>query len=48
VLALGFERVQAIEPDGSLRDWTHDPAAVQRQTDALLEGMGVINLLFRR
>ena len=48
VLALGFVQVQAIEPDGSLRDWTHDPATVQSQTDALLDGMGVINLLFSR
>ena len=48
VLALGFGRMQAIEPDGSLRDWTDDAAEVRRRTDALLAGMGVMNLLFRR
>ena len=48
VLGLGFGRMQAIEADGSLRDWTDDAAAVRRRTDALLEGMGVMNLLFSR
>lgn len=48
VLALGFGRMQAIEPDGSLRDWTDDAGEVRRRTDALLASMGVMNLLFRR
>ena len=48
VRALGFGRMQAIAPDGSLRDWTNDEAEVQRQTETMLAGMGVINLLFRR
>ena len=48
VLRLGFGRMQAIEADGSLCDWTGDAAARRRRTDALLDGMGVVNLLFRR
>ena len=47
-LAMGFGQMQAIAPDGSLRDWTNDAAEIQRQTETLLAGMGVINLLFRR
>ncbi len=44
---LGFGRVEAIEADGSLRDWG-DAALVERETARLLAGMGVVNLLLRR
>jgi len=46
ILAMGFNTMQAINPDGSLSDWTQDPATVQAQTQAMLNNMGVINLLF--
>ncbi len=46
-LGLGFARVQAIEVDGSLRDWG-DAALVERETARLLAGMGVVNLLFTK
>ncbi|MDE2775964.1 MAG: FkbM family methyltransferase [Chloroflexota bacterium] len=45
--ALGFGRVEAIAPDGSLIDWG-DAALVQRETARLLAGMGVVNLLLRK
>jgi len=45
--ALGFARVEAIEADGSLTDWS-DAALVERETARLLAGMGVVNLLLRR
>lgn len=48
VLDMGFTRMQAIHPDGSLSDWTHDTATVNTETQALLNHMGVINLLFNR
>jgi len=48
VLGMGFTRMQAINPDGSLTDWTNDPATVQAQTQSLLTHMGVVNLLFTR
>lgn len=47
-LEMGFARVQAIEADGSLSDWTDDAAALRRRTAAMLEDMGVVNLLFQR
>ena len=47
-LGMGFARMQAIEADGSLSDWTDDAAALRRRTAAMLEDMGVINLLFQR
>ena len=40
VLGMGFRRVQAIEADGSLRDWT-DAALVARETERMLAGMAV-------
>ena len=46
-LGLGFGRVEAIEADGSLRDWG-DGALVERETEGLLAGMGVVNLLLRK
>lgn len=48
ILSMGFRKMQAINPDGSLTDWTHDAATVQTQTEAMLNTMGVINLLFTR
>lgn len=47
-LEMGFARMQAIEADGSLSDWTDDAAALRRRTAAMLEDMGVVNLLFQR
>jgi len=44
---LGFSRIEAISPDGSLTDWG-DPALVERETARLLAGLGVVNLLLRR
>ena len=46
ILSLGFGRAQAIERDGSLRDWTSDSGLIQRETARLQESMGVVNLLF--
>jgi FkbM family methyltransferase len=48
VLALGFQRVQAIEADGSLTDYTQDRDGVVRLTAQLMQHMGVTNLLFTR
>ncbi len=48
VLGMGFTRMQAINLDGSLSDWTDDAATIQSQTQAMLKNMGVINLLFTR
>lgn len=48
VLAMGFTRMQTIEPGGQLIDLTHDTAAVDRLTAQLTAEMGVVNLLFTR
>lgn len=48
VLALGFQRVEAIEVDGSLRDLTGADTAVAELTAQLMAHMGVVNLLFSR
>jgi len=48
VLNMGFTKMQAINPDGSLTDWTQDTSTIQSQTTAMLNNMGVINLLFTR
>jgi FkbM family methyltransferase len=48
ILSMGFSKIQAINPDGSLTDWIHDASTVQTQTQAMLNTMGVINLLFTR
>ena len=45
--ALGFGRVEAIAPDGSLTDWG-DAALVERETARLLGDLGVVNLLLRK
>ena len=47
VMALGFARVRAIEADGALVDWD-DAAMVARETEILLGGLGVVNLLLQR
>ena len=46
-LDLGFRRAQAIEADGTLRDWG-DAGLVERETARLQAGMGVVNLLLRK
>ncbi|MDE2950827.1 MAG: FkbM family methyltransferase [Chloroflexota bacterium] len=46
-LGMGFSRVEAIEADGSLRDW-RDARLVAREAARMLGDMGVVNLLFRR
>ena len=43
---MGFSQVQAIETDGSLRDWSDNVALVERETARMLGSMGVVNLLF--
>ena len=48
VLALGFQQVQILQVDGSLRDITADPAAIEALTAQLIQNMGVVNLLFTR
>ena len=45
-LGMGFSRVEAIEAEGSLRDW-RDADLVARETARMLGDMGVVNLLFR-
>ncbi len=47
VLDLGFDRVQAIEASGAMRNWG-DAGLVARETARLQAGMGVVNLLFGR
>ncbi len=46
-VGLGFGRVEAIQADGSLRDWG-DAAHVERETARLRAGMEVVNLLLRK
>lgn len=48
VLALGFDRVEAIEAGGSLTDLTGQATAVSHLTRQLTAHMGVVNLLFSR
>jgi FkbM family methyltransferase len=48
VLALGFDRVEALESDGTRTDYTHDEEGMQRLTARLTQNMGVINLLFSK
>lgn len=48
VLAMGFIRVEAIENDGTLTDYTQDENGFARLTQRLTQNMGVINLLFTR
>lgn len=48
VLAMGFTRVQVIEADGSLTNFTDDDNAIEARTAQLVQHMGVVNLLFTR
>jgi len=52
VLAMGFDSLQVIETDGSLRDLNSDGAAgdqtIGQMTTHLMEHMGVVNLLLTR
>ena len=43
---MGFSHVEAIEADGSLRDW-RDAGLVAEETARMLGDMSVVNLLFR-
>ena len=47
VLGMGFSRVEAIQADGSLRDW-RDAGLVARETARMLGDLGVVNLLITR
>lgn len=44
ILAMGFQRVQAIESDGQLTDYSHDASARAALCQRLIQNMGVINL----
>ncbi|HFE66504.1 MAG TPA: FkbM family methyltransferase [Chloroflexi bacterium] len=46
VLAMGFQKVQVIEPDGNLVDVTGEATAVHDLTAQLIAHMGVVNVLF--
>lgn len=48
VLELGFDRMAVIEPDGSLTDYTTNPAGIVTLTAGLTQHMGVVNMLFTR
>lgn len=48
VLDLGFARVQIIEAGGKLSDLTGQPARLANLTAALMDNMGVVNLLLTR
>jgi FkbM family methyltransferase len=48
VVAMGFDRVEAIETDGTLTDLTHNATLVEIRANALKAHMGVVNLLFTR
>lgn len=48
ILSMGFTGMQAINPDGSLSDWTRDTRTIQAMTQSLLQNMSVLNLLFTR
>lgn len=48
VLAFGFDRVEALETDGTRTDYTQDSAGIQRLTTRLTQNMGVVNLLFSK
>lgn len=48
VMSLGFRQMSMIERDGALADLTHDPDAVARLTERLMDHMDVVNLLFTK
>lgn len=48
VRSFGFNKIEAIEPDGRLTDLTHQPDHLQNLTQQLMQNMGVINLLLRK
>jgi FkbM family methyltransferase len=45
---MGFDRMQIIEADGSLKPITGDRQATAQLTDRLMPNMGVVNMLFTR
>jgi FkbM family methyltransferase len=48
VLGMGFQRVRAIEKNGTLTDLTGKHEAIEARANALMQHMDVINLLFER
>ncbi len=48
VLALGFQKIAIIQPDGSLTDITENADAIHSLTERLVQHMGVVNLLLTR
>jgi FkbM family methyltransferase len=48
VMEMGFKRLQIIEADGSLREFTVDKTAVSNLTARLMKNMSVVNCLFTR
>lgn len=48
VLDMGFDTVEVVEGDGTLRDITEDAEALDTLTADLVTHMGVVNLLFTR
>lgn len=48
VLSMGFDRLYVIQPDSTLKDYTHKHADIQALTDQLVKNMGVVNLLIQR
>ncbi len=48
VMDMGFHRLQVIQEDGSLLDWTNTPDKIDNLTDELMSNMGVVNLLLTR
>lgn len=48
VVAMGFARVEVIESDSTLTDYTHDEPGLSRLTARLMQHMGVVNLLFTK
>ena len=48
VMGMGFSSLQAIEVDGSLTDLALDKTLLEQKTEALMEDMGVLNVLLKR
>lgn len=48
VMDMGFTRVRAIHEDGTIKDITNDDATLNSMTEALMQEMGVVNLLFNK
>jgi len=48
ILAMGFDRMDVIQEDGTLVDYTNKQDHIHQLTNDLKAHMGVVNLLFRR